>query len=165
MWSSRGVLRAGLVALALALPLALGACTGLRPLYGEDGIGNQRVEVHYAAPASRLDQIVYQDLALKLGKSAGGPLVTIATSQAARALTSQTKGVANQPYQVVVTAVISVVDTDGTTLFYGRRSQSADYTQGPQVLANQQAAQNAAENAAHLLADTIRLAILGALAK
>jgi hypothetical protein len=165
MSSSRRVLRVGLVALALVLPLALGACSGLRPLYGDNGVGSQRVEVHYAAPKTRLDQIVYQDLALKLGKSPGGPLVTVVTSQVARPLTSQATVVANQPYQVVVTGVISVVAEDGTVLFSGTRSQSADYTQGPQVLANQQAAQNAAENAAHLLADTIRLAILGALAK
>lgn len=165
MWSSRGILRATLVALSLAMPLALGACSGLRPLYGDGGVGNERVDVHYAAPKTRLDQIVYQDLALKLGKSPGGPLVTVTTSQAPRPLTSQTKVVANQPYQVVVTAVITVIAEDGRMLFSGTRSQSADYTQGPQVLANQQAAQNAAENAAHLLADTIRLAILGALAK
>ena len=165
MWSSSRALRAGLVALALALPLALGACSGLRPLYGEGGIGNERADVHYAAPKTRLDQIVYQDLALKLGKSAGGPLVTVTTSQAARPLTSQITVVANQPYQVVVTGVVRVVGEDGRVLYSGTLSQSADYTQGPQVLANQQAAQNAAENAAHLLADTIRLAILGALAK
>jgi hypothetical protein len=164
MSSSRGVLRAGLVALALALPLGLAGCTGLRPLYGDDG-GLRHVAVRYAAPESRLDQIIYTDLALKLGKSAGGSLVTISTSQAPRALTSQTKTVANQPYQVVVTAVITVTAADGTVLLSAVRSQAADYTQGPQVLANQQAAQNAAENAAHLLADTIRLTILGALAR
>lgn len=165
MWSSSALLRASLVAVALALPATLAACTGFTPLYGERGLGNERVAVHYAAPKTRLDQIVYEDLALRLGKSAGGPLVTIVTTQAPRPLTSQTKVVANQPYQVVVTAVITVTDADGTVLFSGTRSQSADYTQGPQVLANQQAAQNAAENAAHLLADTIRLAILGALSK
>jgi hypothetical protein len=161
MWSSSGVLRAAV----LALTLALAACSGFTPLYGDNGVGDRRVAVHYSAPKTRLDQIVYQDLALRLGKSAGGPLVTVVTTQASRALTSQTKSVANQPYQVVVTAVVTVTGEDGRVLFTGTRSQAADYTQGPQVLANQQALQDAAENAAHLLADTLRLAILGALSK
>jgi hypothetical protein len=147
------------------VPLALSACSGFTPLYGEGGVGNQRVAVHYAAPKTRLDQIVYEDLALKLGKSAGGPLVTIVTWQVPKALTSRSVVAANQPYQVEVTASITVNAPDGKVIFSGLRSQTADYTQGAQVLANQQAAQNAAENAAHLLADTIRLAILGALSK
>jgi hypothetical protein len=158
-------LRAGLFAIGLALPLALAGCTGFTPLYGDAALSTTRIDVHYAKPETRLDQIIYHDLELRLGKSAGGPLVTIVTSQAARALTSQTHAVANQPYLMVVTARITVTGDDGTVLFTGWRSQSADYTQGPQVLANQAAAQDAAENAAHLLADTIRLTLLGALDK
>ena len=54
-----------LMAVTLTLPLA--ACTGIRPVYSDAGLGAQRVHVVYAAPNNRLEQIIYNDLALRLG--------------------------------------------------------------------------------------------------
>ena len=52
-----------------------------------------------------------------------------------------------------------------TVLFTGTRSQTADYTSDAQALANEQAADSAAKQAALLLADTLRLEIYAALSK
>jgi len=72
---------------------------------------------------------------------------------------------AQRPDQMTVTASITLVDQKGEVLFSGSRSQSADYNSGSQVLANNQATVDAQTRAAHLLADTIRLSVLGALGK
>ena len=67
---------AALLAVALVVPLA--ACTGLRPVYSDSGIGATRVDVAYAAPSNVLERTIYQDLALRLGKSTGAvPLVKV----------------------------------------------------------------------------------------
>ena len=150
----------------LAAPMALAGCTGLTPVYGPSGLGNERVEIRYAAPANRTEQIIYQDLALRLGKADGEvPLVKISASQSAAGLTNDTITKPTSQLQMIVTANITVTAADGRSLFSGTRSATADYTTDAQSLANQQAADDAAARAAHLLADTIRLEILAALMK
>jgi hypothetical protein len=163
MWSSSR--RTGAIVASLVLLLPLAGCSGLRPVYGDGGLDQQRLAISYAEPNSRLEQIIYKDLALKLGRGDGGPTVTVATTQSNRDLTIAVINQARSRSQVTVVATVTVRDADGTTLYTGRLSQAADYTVGPQVLANQEASEDAADKAAHLLADTIRLAILGALSK
>lgn len=162
MSSSSRTLGAILVALALTVPLA--ACSGLTPVYGDRGLGTERVAVSYAAPNNRLEQIIYNDLALRLGKS--GPdaaSVKVTASQKSIALTNNTITAPNSQRQVTVTARITV-SKGGETLFSGTRSQTADYTSDAQALSNQQAEISAARQAALLLSDTIRLEIIAALA-
>lgn len=172
--SDRG-LRAGLLALALCAPLALASCTSFTPVYGDNGIVNSELELRYAAPANRLDQIIYQQLALRLGKSnnPNAPLVTVTTSAKSRSLpTADVSPVDNRQVTVTAAITITTVETPATdttpevlkTLFSASRNASADYTTGPQSLANQQAAQEAQERAAKALADTVRLTIIAALA-
>lgn len=165
MSSSSRTLRAVAVALALALPLA--GCTGFVPVYGERGLGTERVEVSYGKPGNRLDQIIYQDLALKLGKSSSpdAPVVRVATSNSSRDLTNNRVTAPNVQKQMTVSATVTVVDADGEIMLSVKRSQSADYTADSQALANQQAEATAARQAALLLSDTIRLEIIAALAK
>ena len=91
---------------------------------------------------------------------AGGRMIGVSV----RFLADKARAVLS-PDEMVVTAAITLVGADGKVLFSGSRSQSADYTTGPQVIANNQAATDAQARAAHLLADTIRLSVLGALAK
>ena len=67
--------------------------------------------------------------------------------------------------QVTVTATVTVTAPDGTVIHSATRSQTADVTHGAQVLANQQANDAGARQAALLLADTLRLEIIAALAK
>jgi hypothetical protein len=153
-----------LVALALLMPLA--ACTGIRPVYSDAGLGAKRMDVAYAAPANRLEQIIYQDLALRLGKASGNvPLVRISARASAANLTSNTIASPTTPKMTTVTATLTVTAPDGAVLFSGVRSQTADFTSDAQALSNQQASAAAERQAALLLADTLRLQILAALAK
>jgi hypothetical protein len=153
---------AGLLAVVLVGPLA--ACTGLRPVYSDAGLGAQRVDVAYAAPGNRLERLIYQDLALRLGKAEGAvPLVRISASSSSRALTSDIVASPLNQRQVTVSATLTVTAPDGTVLFSGTRSQTADLTHGAQVLANEQATATAERQAAELLADTLRLEIIAAL--
>lgn len=166
MWSSDTRRIRGLGwSVVLVAALALGGCTGLRPVYGDNGLATQRVEVQYAKPNSRLEQVIYQELALKLGKSNGDvPVVAIAVSSSSRNLTGNSVTRPHDQRQVTVSALITVTSPAGDVLFSGSRSQTADYTTSAQAGANEQAAQTAALQAAKLLADTVRLQILAALA-
>jgi hypothetical protein len=164
MLSSSRTLGAILVSLALAAPLA--GCTGLTPVYSARGLGTERVEISYAEPTNRLEQIIYQDLALRLGKSSGDvPKVRVSASQHSVGLTNGTVTAPSSQRQMIVTGRFWVTDATGKTVFSGTRSQTADYTSDPQTLSNQQAEVSAARQAALLLADTIRLEIIATLGR
>lgn len=169
MWSSSRTMRTAVVALALALLPALGACSGLTPVYGTSQFTTGRIELAMSPPTNRIEQIIYQDLALHFtrAKGPGVPKLSISASGGGAQLTDTQNVVstAQRPDVMTVTASINLVDADGEVLFSGSRSQSADYNSGSQVLANNQAANDAQIRAAHLLADTIRLSVLGALSK
>jgi len=169
MWSSSGV-RAGLVAIVLASATSLAACSGLHPVYGPGGVTEQQVALNYAAPTSRTDQIIYEALALKLGKATGpAPTLTVTTQSFSRELTVQSSSVAQAlpslMREMEVSADIKLTDTSGKIIFSGMRSATADYTTNTQGLANDTAAADAIKRAALALADTIRLTLLGALSK
>jgi hypothetical protein len=168
MWSSRTVRIAG-VAIALALLPALGACSGLTPVYATNQFTTGRIELAMSPPNNRIEQIIYQDLALHFTRKVGPgvPKLTVSAGAGAAQLTDTQNVVstAQRPDVMTVTASINLVGVDGDVLFSGSRSQSADYNSGSQVLANNQAANDAQTRAAHLLADTIRLSVLGALGK
>jgi hypothetical protein len=169
MWSSSRVARIGLVLAALAFGPVLSACSGFVPVYSDAGLGPQRISVTYGKAGNRLEQIIYQDLALKLGKAPEGaqhvPQVLVSASSSVRQLTSQTIANPRTAYQAVVNAIVSVIDDDGKVLGQASRSTTADFTYGPQAFANSEAANEAAERGAKALADTIRLQVLAALAK
>jgi LPS-assembly lipoprotein len=151
MWSSDARRLRGLAwSIVLLSGLALSGCTGLRPVYGDAGLTAQRVDVQYAKPNSRLEQVIYQELALKLGKSSGSvPTVSVAVSQGSRDLTNNIVTRPHDQREMIVTAQITVTSPDGEVLFSGARSQAAE---------------DAALRAARLLADTVRLQVLAALA-
>ena len=58
---SKALLRNSMLALALVSATALTACSGFTPVYGERGIGVEKHAFRYDKPATRLDQIIYQD--------------------------------------------------------------------------------------------------------
>lgn len=166
MLSPNRLVGAALLGLVLVLPLA--GCTGLTPVYGERGLGAEHLAVRYAEPGNRLEQLIYQDLALRLGRAGDGsatPRVRIAATSSTRDLTSNKVTAPNQPRQATVRARVTVTGADGTTLYSGSFTQSADYTTDAQALSNAQAADAAAAQAAHLLADTIRLQLIAVLAR
>ncbi len=169
MWSSSGA-RTGLIALALATAVSLGACSGFRPVYGPGGVTQQQVALIYAAPTSRVEQVIYEDLALKLGKAtSNAPTLKITAQSFSRDTTVQSTTAAaalpNLQMEMEVTADIKLTDVNGRVIFSGMRSATADYTTNSQGLANDAASADAIKRAADALADTIRLTILGALSK
>jgi LPS-assembly lipoprotein len=164
LWS-RNAVRAGLVGLALLLPLALAGCSSLQPVYGDNGIGAERLALSYAKPTTRLEQIIYQDLALSFGKASSGPLLTVVTSTSNRRLTRSDVSRPSTQREAVVSADIEVKGADGTVLFAGKRSAAASYSVDGQGLADTEAVRNAEEQAARALAETIRLTLIGVLAR
>jgi LPS-assembly lipoprotein len=166
MWSFSRGLRIVAWSIVLAAPLALAACTGLTPVYGTGGLGTESVAVRFASPGSRLEQIIYNDLSLRFAKGGSdAPLVRVSASAGARALTNNIVTRPGDQNQMVVTASVTVTDADGASLLSVTRTASADYTTSAQSLANQQTEETASFQAGHLVADTLRLEILGALSK
>ena len=160
------LLRAALLAAALAAVTALAACSGLTPVYGERGIGVERQAFRYDKPQSRLEQIIYQELVLRLGRSADPsvPLVRITTASRVRDLTKSDVNRPSEQREAVVTARIELVEADGTVAFSASRSASALFAADRQALAETEAEREAKERAARELAETVRLTLLGALA-
>lgn len=143
----------------------LAGCTAFTPVYGERGVSQQRLELAYSEPGNRLDQLVIQDLSLKLGKSGDpdAPLVTISSSPANRTLTRT--GTAKPVTQQEVTVTVSyTVAADGRLVTFGSRSASASWTSSGQVYADEAAYRDAEERAARAAAETVRLSILSTLA-
>ena len=167
MSSPSPALRSALVALALLGGTALAGCSGLQPVYGEQGIGMERDAFRYAAPNGRLDQIIYQELALRLGRSTSpaAPTVRITATSAARDLTRTSVSRPSEPLEMTVSALVEIIAADGSVAWSATRSASALYTTDSQALAATEAAREASERAARALADTIRLSLIGALAQ
>ena len=85
-WSSaiRPIVAAGIL---LGAATALGACS-FTPVYSGATASQGTLELAYAKPATRLEQIVYQELALRLGssESATAPLAMATVSAATSAI-------------------------------------------------------------------------------
>ncbi|MBN9309494.1 LPS assembly lipoprotein LptE [Devosia sp.] len=159
------LIRSGLIALGVVGALSLSACSGFTPVYGERGIAIERQAFQYAEPQTRLDQVIYQELVLRLGRSTdpGRPTVKITTSTRHRELTRSDVARPSEAREAVVTAQIEVTRADGTVLLKTTRSAAASYMTDSQALAVSEAEKAAYEQAAKSLADTIRLTLLGTL--
>lgn len=163
MWSSR---RTALAMLGGALALGLSACSGLTPVYDQPRLASGTLHVQYGVPGNRVEQLIYQDLALRIPRGVvGDPKLTVSASQGGSSLTHDVAGPPQSQKQMTVSATITLTDSDGKVLFSGRRSATADYTTDAQIVSSRAAADDAAARAAHLLAETIRLTVLGALGK
>ena len=162
-----GAVRSGLLALAMTSALGLSACAGLTPVYGERGLAAERVAFQYADPQTRLEQVIYQDLVLRLGRSVdpASPLVRITTRTGDRKLTRSDVRRPSDARQATVTATIEVVSADGRQLLRTTRSAAAPYMTNSQALAASEAEIAAYEQAARALAETIRLTLLGTLSQ
>jgi LPS-assembly lipoprotein len=164
MWSSEP-LRRGLLVLLLATSVAsLPGCT-MTPVYGDRGLDASSMALSYASPQTRLEQVIYQELALSFGADAGptAPTIRVSTVSSARDLT-RTGSPDPQPLkEVTVTAVATITSPSGQVLPTITRSATASYRGGPQVLANTIAFDEAAERAAKSVAEALRLAIFSTL--
>lgn len=164
---SKALLRNSMLALALAGATALAACSGFTPVYGERGIGVEKHAFRYDKPATRLDQIIYQELVLKLGRTSDStvPMVRVTTTSSVRDLTKTAISNPASQKEALVSATIELVGPDGTIAFTAKRSASALFTADrAQALAETEAEKEAKERAARELAETVRLTLLGALA-
>jgi hypothetical protein len=155
--------RRRILALALALPLLAGC--SFTPLHGNNS-GNQNKGFAYAEPNSRIEQIIYQELAFRLGKdsSPDASLVTISASQANRRVGRTSPGSIMTAYEAVVTANLSVTtrgDTPATPLSMSRFA-AASYETSGQIAADNEAANDAGEKAARAVADSLRLILAAA---
>ncbi|GHA23467.1 hypothetical protein GCM10007989_18690 [Devosia pacifica] len=149
---------ASLVFLALLGP-GLAACT-MSPIYG----AAERTDVlnlQFAEPNTRLEQIVYQQLALRMGTDAeGAPLARVTiTSEIAGATLSDSVN-PNVPYRVTLEGTMTIETGDGTIAKQITRVASADFTGNDQALASQEGRIDAEERAARELAEALRLALL-----
>lgn len=154
--------------LALAMATALGACS-FTPVYSGTLASQPLLELAYAKPTSRLEQVIYQELALRFGSSdaATAPLAQVTASSSAAAIGLSATANPNKPQHVTVTATLTVTRRDGTTsqpLSFTRQA-SADYTTSGQVLADNAAAAEAGERAAKAAAESLRLAMLASLSR
>lgn len=166
MSSFRTLGRIGLILLALSGAASLSACSSFRPVYGYSGIVSSSIALSYAKPNSRLEQIIYQEMALRFGKtqSEDAPRLTVSAGAGARALTRTSIAKPATQYDVTVTGSATLTTADGKVVFSGSRKATAAYTTVGQVLADTEAANEAQERAAKELSELLRLAILSALA-
>jgi LPS-assembly lipoprotein len=162
--SSRS-LRNALIVLALFGASGLAGCTSYTPVYGDNGTNIAQANFQYAKPVNRLDQIIYQELTLKMGRGASGvaPLLEIVTTTSTRKLTTTDVTRPSEQNEAVVTATIKVTSPAGAVVFNTTRSATALYSTDGLGLADGEAQRNAEDNAARELAETIRLTLMGVL--
>jgi len=140
---------------ALFALLFLAGCT-ISPVYSDRSSGNNTFNLAFASPNSRLEQIVVSELVARFGRSSSPDALLVTLAVTASAITPG-------PGSVGLKGIIKVTGPSGKTIFSGTRTASASYTSSGQSLANQQAANEAAERAALQLAQTIRLTLIGVL--
>jgi hypothetical protein len=147
----------------------LGACS-FSPVYSGTLASQPMLNLAYAKPQSRLEQVIYQDLALRLGSSDAptAPLATVSATASAGGLGFLTAtDNPSKPYRVTVTATLTITQRDGREappLVITRRA-TAEYTTNSQVLADTAAANEANERAGKAVAESLRLAVLAALSR
>jgi LPS-assembly lipoprotein len=145
------------------------ACTSLAgcsisPVYGDHAASGAHYAFRFAKPGNRLEQVIYHDLALRFYEAAGpeAPLVSVTAYGSGYGLTRSKTSEPQAAGEARVTATTTVTQ-DGKTLTRFTRFATAEYTTGDQVLANNQALQDAEERAAGSAAESIALSLLAAL--
>lgn len=163
-------LRGGaLCAMLVASAGMLGACS-FQPVYSSALAASPSLALAYGKPNSRLEQIVYQELALRLGESeaATAPLATVSVSSGGSGVAFMTANPAvTEQQRVSVTATLTITQRNGgsTPPLVLTRTATAQYTTSNQVLANTEAATEATERAAKAAAESLRLAVLASLSR
>lgn len=162
MWLSRRSLLA--LALASVTSTGLAGCT-LAPVYGDAAAAPTHHALQYADPSSRLAQIVVHRLAISFPSTTdpAAPRLSVAAHVSTTNLYRTKVGDFAYPHRATVTAEVTVT-RDGKTIASFSRFASADYNSVGQVVSDEQAAIEARERAAAAVAETVRLALLSALA-
>lgn len=165
---SKSFRRTAVIGLALSLGPVLGACS-FTPVYSGALASQPSLDLAYGKPNSRLEQVVYQELALRFGSSESetAPLATVAVSSSAADMTLAVTANPSKPMEVTVTATLTIARRDGSDAqpMSFTRKATANYTRSGQVLADNAAATEASERAAKAAAESLRLAVLAALSR
>lgn len=150
----------------IAVAPLLAGCS-FTPLYGDsenDGIAGSGFA--YAEPTNRIEQIIYQELAFRLGKDTrpSAPLVTVSASTSERSVGRTSAGSVLTIYESVASATLSVDrrEANPERVLSLSRFATASYEISGQVSADRFAVSNARENAARSVADTLRLILAAA---
>lgn len=165
LFSSPKFARISALVAVTASAILLSGCS-FTPVYS-DSNQQVRLELDYAKPNDRLEQIIYQDLAFRLGKntSATTPDISIAISTSSRRV-GLTTGSIQTPYEMVATATVTIRDGSDPTKVLTKfvRTAAASFEKTEQELSNQAAKNDAKERVAHTLAEMIRAKLLADLA-
>lgn len=153
-------LRPLLTAAALALVPLVAACT-LTPVHGPSG-SQQRLDLAYAAPNSRLEQVFYQTISARLGTdpAPGAPLLSASISISAARVGLSTVSSPVTDYQIVARASYRIT-RDGEVVHSGSRTATAGYQTTGQIVADDAARADAEERAVRAVAETVRMALSG----
>ena len=166
-WSK--ALRASLLTgMLLGTGAILGACS-FTPVYSGTLASQPSLNLAYAKPKTRLEQVVYQELSLRLGESTAetAPLASVTVSNSATDIMVTSTTDPAKAVRMVVTAVLTITPRDGADSkpIVFTRTATAQYTRNGQVLADNAAADEASERAAKSAAESLRLAVLASLSR
>ena len=160
---SKLFLRKAVLGFALASAAVLSACT-MAPVYSDARTASQQLAFTYAEPNSRLEQIVYQDLRLRLGESqvpdARELRVSISAGGSREALSATDNPNTTKRVTAVARLTIAPPAGSGGAPVTITRTAMANYTTNAQAFAAQEALVEAQERAAHAVAESLRLALL-----
>ena len=136
--------------------LFLAACS-FAPVYSNPAISRSNFDLTFDQGNTRLEQIVYADLVAHFGRSTAPITQNVHVAVSSSAITPGKSSVGLQ-------GIITITNNQSDEIvFTGTRTASATYLSSGQSLANQQAANEATERAAHQLAETIRLTLISVL--
>ncbi len=140
--------------------LALPGCT-LTPVYSDQGVAGQRLNLRYAAPNSRLEQVFYQTLSARMGATRhhDAPELSVSISISESRIGLTTVSTPLTEYQIVAAANYQVRRGD-EVLVAGRRTAAGGYQRSGQLVANDAAKSDAEERVVRALAETVRLALV-----
>lgn len=154
--------------LLISVAMMLGACS-FSPVYSGTLASQPMLNLAFAKPTTRLEQVVYQELALRFGSSDAptAPLATVSVAAVGGGTGLSATANPNKLSRTVVTATLTIARRDGTSAapMTFTRQASAEYTTSGQVLADTAAANEAVERAAKAVAESLRLAMLAALSR
>jgi len=158
------MLRTVLAALILGTASVVSGCS-FQPVYGDhDPRSQMSLAFDFAAPNSRTEQIIYEELSFRFSQTKGPntPRMTVtASTSAASQLLTKTPGLGDKftPAEVTVTATATVT-YESMVIFKETRFATAQYTGTSAILADATAVRDAEDRAAKSVAESLRLVIM-----
>lgn len=146
--------------LTTILAMSFLAGCSIQPLYMNENVTN--LELRYADPETRLEQVAYQTISQRIARSASGDAPTLTLSVSLRGASIGRSNVPSplSESQSVARVTATVRDSDGNVLFRETREASSTYQRMGQYVANDTARAAAAEQATRTASDSIRLLLL-----